>query len=337
MFADSYQAQRRGSKRLAARNAMIFLVVLILVGVPLAALLLRRIEQSIVFHPERAALNGTWNLPARGEDVWFKTSDGVRLHGWFVRASEQPPVATVLYAHGNGGNISYIGWVAEDFSERGFDVLLFDYRGYGRSEGEVSDERGIYSDTDAAYDYLVRERGAVAERLVLYGQSLGTTAVVDVASRKPCAALVLESGLSSAGDMAALVLPWLPRALHRFGRNRFDSARKLSNINCPVLVAHGARDEVIPVEQGRALFAAAREPKELIIVSEAGHNDLVAVGGEEYLGKVGAFIRRAVGSRHVEASESLPEAERGTRASRNVAAFVEVKKNKFDGGERRID
>jgi hypothetical protein len=268
----------------------------VLVGVPLGVWALRRFERAVVFHPERYAAGDVWRMPKRGEEVWINVAKGMKLHGWFVRAREQPAQATVVYFHGNGGNLNGIGWLGEELSERGFDVLLFDYRGYGRSEGEVSDERGIYEDADAAYDYVVRVRGVSARKVVLYGQSLGTTAAVDVASRRECAAVALESGLSSASEMAALVLPWLPRPLHRFARNRLDSARKLQKVNCPVLVAHGSHDEVIPVEQGRALYAAAREPKRLIIVPGAGHNNLVAQGGDAYLGALAAFIRNATES-----------------------------------------
>ncbi|HEY0079026.1 MAG TPA: alpha/beta fold hydrolase [Pyrinomonadaceae bacterium] len=280
------------------RRVGLTFVLCVLVGVPLAVWALRRFERAVVFHPERYAAGDVWRVPGRGEDVWINVGEGERLHGWFVRAGGAEPAAaaTVIYFHGNGGNINGLGWVGEELSARGFDVLLFDYRGYGRSDGAVSDERRIYEDADAAYDYVVRVRGVSPRRVVLYGQSLGTTAAVDVASRRECAGVVLESGLSSASEMASLVLPWLPRALHRFARNRLDSARKLSQVSCPVLVAHGTHDEVIPVEQGRALYAAAREPKQLVIVPGAGHNNLVATGGDAYLDTVARFIRGATAS-----------------------------------------
>ena len=293
-FTDSYLALRRGERRLALRYALISVLVLALVGLPLGYFMLRRFEKSITFHPTREPWGGSWKLPQGAEDVWFEVAGGTRLHGWFVRAARQPAAATVVYMHGNGGNVSYLDWMGEDLAARGFDVLLFDYRGYGRSGGEVSDERGIYADADAAYDYVTKARGAPAERVVLYGQSLGTAAAVDVAARKPCGALVLESGFSSAGDMAATILPWLPRAAHRFVRNRFDSVGKLPAVRCPVLVAHGDRDEMIPVEQGRKLFDAAPEPKRLVIVRGAGHNDLSVVGGVPYMNDVTDFIKNSV-------------------------------------------
>jgi fermentation-respiration switch protein FrsA (DUF1100 family) len=168
---------------------------------------------------------------------------------------------------------------------------LIDYRGYGRSEGEVTDESGINADADAAYDYLVNERGENPQRLVLYGQSLGTTAAADLASRRPCRALVLESGLSSAIDMARARLPWVPRWLAALARNRFESARKLAAVHCPVLITHGSNDNVIPVAQGRALYDAANEPRSLIIVQAADH-DVSGFAGDSYFDSVARFIRK---------------------------------------------
>jgi fermentation-respiration switch protein FrsA (DUF1100 family) len=293
-FTDSYRALRRGERRRALKLAMLSVLTLAVIFVPVGFILLRRFEASATFHPERAPWGGSWRAPRGGEEVWFGTSGGARLHGWFVRAPGQPARATVIYFHGNGGNVSYLDWVGEALAARGFDVLLFDYRGYGRSEGSVSDERGLYEDAAAAYDFAVRERGARAERLVLYGQSLGTTAAAELAASRPCGALVLESGLSSAADMARVILPWLPRAVARLTKNKFDTVGKLPRAGCPVLVAHGDRDEVIPVEQGRALHAAAPEPKRLHLVSGAGHNNLTIVGGEKYLDAVADFIRDSI-------------------------------------------
>jgi hypothetical protein len=131
---------------------------------------------------------------------------------------------------------------------------------------------------------------------VLYGQSLGTAAVADLASRRECAAIILESGPSSASDMAAAALPWLPRKLHFLAKNRFDSARKLSLVHCPVLVTHGDPDPTIPTDQGRALFAAANEPKKLLIFPGAGHNVFGSVG-DRYLDTVADFIHSAMSPR----------------------------------------
>ncbi len=293
-FTDSYKALRRGRRALALRYFVISILTLAIIGLPVGFLLLRRFETAVTFHPERAAFGGLWRVPEGAEEVWFKTADGVRLYGWLFHSKTQPAAAVVVYFHGNGGNLSYCDWVGTALAARGFDVLLFDYRGYGRSQGEPTDERGIYADADAAYDFVTKERGVPAERVVLYGQSLGTTAAVDVASRKACGALVVESGLSSAGDMAGAIMPWLPRFARGLTRNKFDSVGKLPRVGCPVLVAHGERDRIIPVAQGRKLFEAAPARKRLLIIDGAGHNDLSIVGGERYIDSLADFIRDSV-------------------------------------------
>jgi fermentation-respiration switch protein FrsA (DUF1100 family) len=291
-------AQQHRVRRRRLRHWLVPVVVAVLFLSAMLFLALRKFEKAVTFHPVRYSAGERWKLPAGGADVWFKSADGVRLHGWFVRGASNEtshvPATTVLYFHGNGGNLNGLGWIAEDLSVRGFDVLLFDYRGYGQSEGEMTDEHGLYADADAAYDYLTHERGVLPERLALYGKSLGTVAAVDVASRRPCAALVLESGLSSAGEMAGVVLPWLPKKLRGLGYNRLDSASKIARVNCPVLITHGTLDRTIPVAQAHILYDAAHEPKRLLIIEGAGHNDVSAVAGPDYFSTLEDFIRRSI-------------------------------------------
>lgn len=256
---------------------------------------LRGLEHAMTYHPLGYTPGPEWQPPAHGTDVWIPTANGKKLHGWFVKALQQPATATLLYCHGNGGNLTHVGWYAEALATKGFDVLVFDYRGYGRSEGVLTDEYGIYADAEAAYEYLRREHGVAPERLALYGLSLGTTAAIELAARKPCAALVVESGLSSASDLASSALPWLPSWLHWLGKNRFESARKITKARCPVLITHGTRDEIIPVEQGRKLFAAAPEPKQLEIIEGGSHN-LIGDQGKVYFDKVIHFLQQTMAS-----------------------------------------
>jgi len=256
-------------------------------------LILRQLEFMVTYHPAPYVPGPEWTLPTNGEEVWAPVANGERVHGWYIRAVSRPAIATVLYCHGNGGNLSNVAWVARDLAKLGFDTMVFDYRGYGRSEGRLTDEWGLYADTDAVYDHLVRVRGAPANRLVLYGQSLGTTAAIDVASRRPCGALIVESGLSSASDMGAVSFPWLPRRLHFLARNRFESARKIAGVKCPVMVTHGTNDPVIPVDQGRKLYEAARDPKRLVIV-EGGDHFLFGSAGEKFVSRMVDFIRASV-------------------------------------------
>jgi hypothetical protein len=256
-------------------------------------LVLRRLEFMATYHPEPYVPGPGWTLPANGEEVWIKVADGERLHGWFLRSMNQPAIATVLHCHGNGGNLSNVVWVAQELTKRGLDTMIFDYRGYGRSEGRLTDEWGLYADAEAVYDHLVRVRGVKADKLALYGQSLGTTASIDLASRLPCGALIVESGLSSASDMGMVSFPWLPRQFHFMAKNRFESARKMANVKCPALITHGTKDAVIPVDQGRKLYASARDPKRLIIV-EGGDNFLFGSAGEKFVNGMVDFIRVSV-------------------------------------------
>jgi uncharacterized protein len=254
---------------------------------------LRRLEFMATYNPEPYVPGPNWTLPANGEEVWVMVADGQRVHGWFLRAIDQPSIATVLHCHGNGGNLSSVVGVAQELTKQGFDTMIFDYRGYGRSEGRLTDEWGLYADAEAVYHHLVRVRGVRAEKLALYGQSLGTTAVIDLASRLPCGALIVESGLSSASDMGVVSFPWLPRQLHFMAKNRFESARKIANVKCPALITHGTSDAVIPVDQGRKLYESAPDPKRLIIV-EGGDHFLFGSGGEKFVSGMVDFIRTSV-------------------------------------------
>ncbi|MBS1791229.1 MAG: alpha/beta hydrolase [Acidobacteria bacterium] len=254
---------------------------------------LRRIEQFMTHHPVRYSPGAEWRPPANGEDVWINVADGERIHGWFLKSKAQPALATILHCHGNGGNITNTVWYGQALAEDGFDVLLFDYRGYGRSDGDVTDEWALDADGEAAYNYLLNERGVKPSQLVLYGMSLGTTVAIDVASRKPAGALVVESGLSSADEMGAYALPILPGFLRMLAKNRFESAHKIASVHCPVLVAHGTDDQTIPVAQGRKLFASANEPKQQIIIEGGSHN-LAGPGGDAYRHHITDFIHDAM-------------------------------------------
>lgn len=253
---------------------------------------IRWLEAAMTFHPDRISESNPVT-PDGAEDVWLNTLDGVQLHGWLYQSRRGPAVATVLHFHGNGGNITNVAWVAERLANRGFDTLLIDYRGYGRSHGESSEEAGLYADGDAAITYLTDTRHVPAAKIILYGQSLGTAVATDVASRRKCGALILESGFSSASSVATKSLPWLPRWLHFLGKNRFESARKLRIVTVPVLITHGDPDPVISTEEAYALFAAANEPRKLQIFHGVGHNVFGSLG-DSYLDLIEQFISESL-------------------------------------------
>lgn len=281
-----------GLRTFFTREGIIGLSVALIFGAVAFVFGLRWLESAITFHPVRIAAGQQMLPPPGAEDVWFNSRDGTRLHGWFFRTETSPATATLIYFHGNGGNISNIGWVGQRFAKAGFDVLLFDYRGYGTSGGDVGDEWDLYADGDAAVAF-VKSKNVPSEQMVLYGQSLGTAVAVDVAARHEIGALVLESGMSSASSVAETAVPWLPSWLHFLGKNRFESARKLALVRAPVLITHGDPDPVIPTAEARLLFASANEPKKLLTFGGAGHNVFGSLG-ESYLDQVEKFIREAI-------------------------------------------
>jgi fermentation-respiration switch protein FrsA (DUF1100 family) len=282
-------------KRLT-RELVIGVAVALVFGCAAFVYGLRTLESMMTFHPEPMTEEERQSPPDSAESVWFNSADGTRLNGFFFESQSKPEIATILFFHGNGGNITSVSWLGERFAKHGFNVLVFDYRGYGASDGVAADESGLYADGDAAVAFLLSKKKVRPEQLVLYGHSLGTAVTSDVASRGHYGAVVLESGFSSASSVATTALPWLPRWLHFLGKNRFESARKLTNVKAPILIAHGDPDGTIPTSEARLLYASANEPKRLLLVPGAGHVPFGS-GGEKYLNQIEQFMREAVTAR----------------------------------------
>ena len=240
------------------------------------------IANRFIFYPMKYP-GGDWDLQrsARAEDRWIRSAGGIRLNAWWFPSPKARLVT--LFLHGNAGNVTHRIDHADAIRQARSQVLVVDYRGYGKSNGTPS-ERGLYQDGDATYDELVRA-GFDPSQIVLHGESLGTAVAVDVAARRRCAGLILEAPLSSAQDVAAGVVPILGPALVR----GFESQRKISRVHAPVFVIHGDRDEVIPFSQGRAVFDAANKPKWFWQVRGAMHNDLQFVAGREYVPRLREF------------------------------------------------
>lgn len=231
-------------------------------------LLMMFFEESLIYFPIRYP-EGDW-APAglEFEDATFETSDGVRLHGWYVPHDD--PRAVLLFSHGNAGNITHRAHVLRTFERLGVAVLIYDYRGYGRSEGSPNEE-GVIRDARAARAWLAQRAGVAEEQIVLLGRSLGSAVSVQLAAQDGARGLVLESSFTSMPDVAAKHYPWLPVRLVM--RNRFDSAEVIGRYHGPLLQSHGDRDTIIPIELGRRLFELANEPKQFYVLRGSDHND----------------------------------------------------------------
>lgn len=218
------------------------------------------------------------------EEVSIATSDGLQLHGWFVPADSSE--ATVLFLHGNAGNISHRLDSIRIFHELGLDTFIFDYRGYGQSEGKPT-EQGTYLDAQAAWDYLVSKRGIAPEQIVIFGRSLGGAVAARLAVENIAAAVIIESCFSSALDMARRLYPFMPARL--ITRLKYPVHDYVSQLNTPLLVIHSRDDEIIPFSMGQAIFEAGVEPKSFLELS-GDHNYGFFLNRDRYKAGLQEFI-----------------------------------------------
>ena len=245
------------------------------------------IDRHFIYFPVRELFADPAAIGLAYEEVNFVAGDGVSLHGWFVPGRSD---VTLLWCHGNGGNISHrLENLQLVHNELGLNVFLFDYRGYGRSEGKPS-EQGTYLDAEAALSYLDSRKDILPDRIIYFGSSLGGGVAVELAMLRSPYGLILESTFPSIRYMARLAFPVLP--LYLFLRTRYDSEAKIGGVNAPLLMLHGDRDDLVPIQAGRRLFDAAKDPKEFHTIVGAGHNDTYLVGGKAYWDAMGSFIDR---------------------------------------------
>jgi fermentation-respiration switch protein FrsA (DUF1100 family) len=252
-------------------------------------LLLRVYESKLIYFPgpERALVAPDASLGLPVQRVEISTEDQVKLVAWVIPA-QSPSSLWLLVCHGNAGNLSefdrpmhYAG-----LRQLGLNLLAFDYRGYGESGG-VPSESGLYRDADAAYWYLTKERGVPASRIIIFGHSLGSAVAVDLASRVPSAALIVEGALTSATDRGQELYPYIP--VRWIAASRFSSLDKIGRVTVPKLFLHATEDEVIPLAHGRRLYDAAPQPK-IFVELRGGHGDAFDVDSARYFGSIANFL-----------------------------------------------
>jgi hypothetical protein len=226
---------------------------------------------------------GDWALQetAGAQDVWFTARDATRLNAWWFPKTGSR--CATLFLHGNAGNLTHRVDHARAINSAGSAILVIDYRGYGKSSGRPS-EHGLALDADAGYDELIK-LGYDTTQIVLQGESLGTAVAVELASRRLCAGLILESPLASLSEMAGTVLPIIGPLL----THGFNTKTIIRRVHVPLLVIHGEADEIVPFSQGQAVFAAANPPKDFWPIPAAHHNDLLYVAGNQYIPRLRAF------------------------------------------------
>jgi fermentation-respiration switch protein FrsA (DUF1100 family) len=258
-------------------------MILILLGA--VALTLMIFEKRFIFHPTRDHETTPSALGIPYEDLRIVARHGAELHAWFLpRPSAR---GTLLFFHGNAGNISHRVEKAGLLRRLGLQVLLLDYRGYGHSTGRPSEE-GTYRDARAAWSALRSRSDVDPSRIVCFGESLGGAVAIDLATEEPCRALIIESSFTSMRDVAADIVHFTPLA--RLIATRYDSLSKLPRVHAPVLFLHGTRDDLVPFHHSERLFAAANPPKELFAIEGAGHNDPFVVARRAWMERIDRFL-----------------------------------------------
>ncbi len=261
----------------------------VLLGAGALILMLREIEASFIYFPAREYDARPEDFGLAAEPLSLQSGGGVRLEGWWIHGAGR---TALLFFHGNAGNISHRLERAKLLVESlGLDVFLVDYRGYGASSGKP-DEEGLYLDGEAIIR-AAAERGFPADRIVLFGESLGGAVAIETALRHPCLALILETPFRSIAAMARAIYPFLPAFLIR---TRFDNEAKIARITIPKLIVAAERDDVIPRGHARRLFDLATPPRDFYVIPGATHNDTYLAGGKQYVERWRQFLERAGGA-----------------------------------------
>jgi hypothetical protein len=262
-------------------------VLLALGGGYLLVVLLAFVFQArMVFYPESSLAGTPGDLGLEYEDVWLTSSDGIRVHGWYVPSERGR--TTVLFLHGNAGNISHRLEMLDIIHRLGLNCLIIDYRGFGQSQGSPS-EQGVSLDAEAAWDWLVASKGLGSQDIISWGRSLGGPVAARLARDRTPGALIIESSFTSMPELGQKLYPFLPvKMISRFS---FPTLNYIQDLSCPLLVVHSGDDKLVPFQHGKRLYKAAGGPKEFLKISGA-HNDGFLVSGETYFRGISDFLQR---------------------------------------------
>jgi fermentation-respiration switch protein FrsA (DUF1100 family) len=244
-------------------------------------------QRTLIYFPDRDVPSPALTGLADVEVVQIQAADGVTLQAWFLPSGTKQPSPAAIVFNGNAGNKAYRGSLASALRGLGLSVLLFDYRGFGDSDGSPT-ERGLYEDARAVHRYVAGRKDVRADRLIYFGESLGSAVAVRLAVEHAPAALILRSPFTSLEDVGRLHYPILP--VRWLLRDRFSSIDAIASVRSPVLFVAGDRDRIVPLEQSRRLFERAPEPRDLVVVRGADHNDAALLDGRELMNAVQKFV-----------------------------------------------
>jgi len=246
------------------------------------------IQDRMLYFPEHEILITPKDIGIEYEDISFQTKDNIAISGWYIPAEHEKGV--LLFCHGNAGNISHRLESINIFHSLDISVLIFDYRGYGKSEGKPS-EKGTYLDAEAAWDYLVDIKNKSPEKIILFGRSLGAAIAADIALKKSPAGLIMESSFLSVPEIGKKYYPWVPvKLLSKFD---YSTIEKIHVISCPKLIIHSPDDEIVPFEHGKSLFEKALQPKEFLQI-KGGHNEGFLISGDLYQEGLKSFLNKCL-------------------------------------------
>lgn len=235
--------------------------------------------------PSRALITTPTDIGLDYENVSLTTSDNENLHGWYIPAANSKGV--LLFFHGNAGNISHRLDSIKIFHGLGLDTLIIDYRGYGQSTGKTT-EQGTYRDAQAAWDYLIDSRRIPADRIIVFGRSLGGAVGAWLAGKTTPAAVIIESSFSSGEDMGRRLYPFMPIRL--ITRLKYPVVDYTARLNCPVLVVHSRHDEIIPFAMGEAIYTAVKQDKKFLEL-RGDHNNGFLISRSDYVAGLDDFTQ----------------------------------------------
>jgi pimeloyl-ACP methyl ester carboxylesterase len=259
-------------------------VIFLIIAYVAICLLLFLFQRFLIYFPDKNIVFTPAQIGLTYEDVTLTTSDHEKIHAWWIAADTSAPV--LLFCHGNAGNISHRLESIQIFHALGLNVVIFDYRGFGRSSG-TPDEEGTYRDAESVWNYLIAEKNFHPEQIVIFGRSLGSGIASWLARQHQPGALILESSYTSLPDLGARIYPYFPVRL--LARYHYPTVNNLRHINSPVLFIHSRDDEIIHFVLGEENFRQANEPKQFLEI-QGSHNDGFLVSGQIYREQIGAFL-----------------------------------------------